>query len=180
MENVLTTAISLTLMLYAMLTLSFTAINGAQQLGESWQQMETRLSSRSATLLSVENLAVTDEGAVAAVILCNDGATQLSEFAMWDVFVEYYDAANVYHIGRLGYLEAGEPITNEWVVQGIYNDPELVYQEAFNRSVLDPGECISLRIRLLPEVGEGAPLKVTLAAENGVGISAVTIYEIGP
>lgn len=172
METVLASIIVIFLILFAVLTLSQALVSAQDVLGESWQEMEARLAAQTRTRLTVVDAYSGEMGTVLTFVLRNDGAVRLSDFERWDVFAQYYDGSDTYHVGWLPY-STSVPTANEWTVAGIYLDEGEAVDEVFEPGICNPGEALVLQLRVSPAVAPGAAIQTTLATPNGISASTV-------
>jgi hypothetical protein len=101
------------------------------------------------------------------IILENSGQTRLADFDKWDVIVQYYDDAAVYHVTWLPYTEdtLGD---NEWQVEWIRIDG---LDEMYEPDVLNPKEEIKIRAQLNPAPGAGTTNLAVVSTPNGITAS---------
>ncbi|MBP6470720.1 MAG: hypothetical protein KBE23_18570 [Chloroflexi bacterium] len=170
METILTAFIVLALILFASLTIFTSYLSAQDTLRASWQEMQTRLSDQMHTDLTPILAQTKSSGAVIELTLRNDGDTRLADFANWDVIAEYYTPPDDLAVGWYTY-NTGEPAAGEWSVIGIYIDAATAEGEVFEPGILNPGEEVLLRLRVLPPVGPNTTNMLTIAAENGVSAS---------
>jgi len=170
METILTAFIVLALILFATLTIFSGYLNAQDTLRLSWQEMQTRLNDQLHTDLSPIQTQIKSSGAVIELTLRNDGDTRLTDFASWDVILEYYTPPGDYEIDWYSYME-GEPAAGEWSVVGLYQDAATAEREHFEPGILNPGEEIVVRLRALPPVGPNTTNRAAISPANGVGTS---------
>ena len=101
------------------------------------------------------------------VTLRNDGETQIADFALWDVTVQYYDYLNNYHTCWLTYVE-GTPDDNQWRVKGIYLDAGTETSELLEPGVLNIDEEIIIQAKLSPKVHITANNLAIISTPDGV------------
>ncbi|MCA9874876.1 MAG: hypothetical protein KC441_14495 [Anaerolineales bacterium] len=170
METILTAFIVLALILFATLTIFSGYLNAQDTLRVSWQEMQTRLNDQLHTDLSPVRAETRSSGAVIELTLRNDGDTRLTDFDSWDVVLEYYTPPGDYEIDWYTYMD-GEPAAGEWSVAGLYQDAATAEGEVFEPGILNPGEELVIRLRVLPPVGPNTTNMATISAANGVGTS---------
>ena len=146
------------------------------------------LSSVDTTAVGLEHIGVRDEaimktnilpldaslisGNVLEVALRNTGQTKLSDFAKWDVIVQYYDGSSNYIVKWLPYT-SGALGDNQWRVKGIYLNWQAPTAEAFEPGILNYGEEIVIQAQVNPVVGRKTTNLVVISTPNGVSISNV-------
>lgn len=172
METVLTAFIVITLLLFIGLTLFQGFLEAQDDMQVSWQEMEDRLEQRSRTTLTPLNAESKSSGSVIELTLRNDGTTKLADFAEWDVIVQHYSASSAYYVDWMPYVEY-EPTGSEWTVVGIYMDTAVSQPEVFDPGILNPGEEILLRIRVMPPVGPSTINLATISTNNGIAVPMV-------
>jgi len=170
METILTAFIVLALILFATLTIFSGYLNAQDTLRVSWQEMQTRLSDQLHTDLSPVGAVTRSSGAVIELTFRNDGDTRLTDFQDWDVIVEYYTPPGDFEVGWYSFLD-GEPAAGEWSVVGLYQDAAAAESEVFEPGILNPGEEMVVRIRVLPPVGPNGTNMALISANNGVSAS---------
>ena len=103
MENVLAAFIAIFLFLFSALTISGTILSSLEMSRSAWQAMQARVETKARTHLSpVSAMSVktlsTDPLATFKFAYRNDGEIKLSDFADWDVFIDYTDASTPSHL----------------------------------------------------------------------------------
>lgn len=166
MESIISAFIIVTIIIFAALTLFQAAITAQDDLQVAWQEMAVRQTELAHTDLSLVNTETKSSGAVVEITLRNDGDTKLADFENWDLIAQTYSASDNYAITWLPYT-LGEPNSNEWSVAGIYLDAGSLEAEQYEPDILNPGEELLLRLRVLPPVGVGNTNMITLATDNG-------------
>lgn len=172
METVLTAFIVITLLLFVGLTLFQGFLETQDDMQATWREMEDRLEQKSHTTLTPLNAESKSSGSVIELTLRNDGTTKLADFADWDVIVQHYSASTSYYVGWLPYV-AHEPTGSEWTVVGIYGDTASLEAEVFEPDILNPGEEILLRVRVMPPVGPSTTNLAVISTDNGVVVPMV-------
>lgn len=171
METVLTAFLVITILLFAVLTLFQAQLAAQDTLQIAWQEMEERTGDQARTDLTSLAAATKSSGSIIEITLRNDGDTRLTDFEQWDVIVQYYTASSKYQVAWLPFV-IGEPAHSEWMVLGIYQDAAAATSEMYEPDILNPGEQILLRLRVNPPVGPNSSNLATIAAPNGVTVSA--------
>jgi archaellum component FlaF (FlaF/FlaG flagellin family) len=175
MESALVSLIIITVALFAALTLSSSYFSMQDAFMVARQEMEERSQERARTALTLVGAETQNGGAIIQITLKNDGATRLADFDQWDVVVQYYTAAGVYVTNWFPYVEAATPGDNQWTVAGIYTSVAEAIPEAYEPGILNPGEEIVIRIKVLPEIGPDTTNLATVAVSNGVSQSAIFV-----
>lgn len=171
MESVISGAIILFLILFAVLTFAEDSVAAQTSVQVAWQEMQSRVETRSRVRLRASNARIVDRGAVMEITLVNDGNTKLADFEAWDTIVQYSDdnEPSQYHIGHFSYADVFEP--NHWQTAGIFLAEQGLVTESFEPGILNPSEALVVRIHLAPPVGFGTTLLATLSTPDGVTVS---------
>ena len=167
MESVLTAAISLFVLIYGVLTLSYASLDAQDNMQEAWREMETRLDDQARTRLTLVDVQVADGGSAVRVTLRNDGDTKLFDYEHWDAILHYYDGSAQYYVDWLPYRDSTTVTSNQWTVSGIYVDAELGIPEAYEQGILNPGEEVVLQVNPSPAVGADTTNLLVFSTDNG-------------
>jgi archaellum component FlaF (FlaF/FlaG flagellin family) len=170
MSNAIVALVVIALMIIAALTWSQAAFSSFDSVSQSLKQMAQTTQEVNRTNISI--IDAQEQGTNVEVAVHNSGEIRLTQFADWDVLVQYYDATDNYHIRRLAYTENSDPGDNEWAVATIYSDQGMTQEEVFEPGILNPGEVALLRLKLSPQPGNGTTNLVSISTFNGVNTSA--------
>lgn len=170
METILTAFIVITLILFAALTIFTGYLTAQDTLRAAWQEMEDRLAAQRRTDLTPLLAETQSSGAVIELTLRNEGDTRLTDFDAWDVMTQYYTAPGDYQILWFRYVE-DEPASGEWCVIGIYLDAATATPEMYEPGILNPGEEMLLRLRVVPPVGPNTTNLAVISTDTGVTMS---------
>jgi archaellum component FlaF (FlaF/FlaG flagellin family) len=170
MSNAIVALVVIALMLTAALTWSQTAYTSFDSVSQALKQ--TTQTTQEVARTDIEVVNAQTQGGFVQVSILNSGEIHLAQFDKWDVLVQYYDAANGYHISDLAYTEDSSPGDGQWSIVGIYTDQSLGQKEVFEPGILNPGEVMLVRLRLAPLPGAGTTNFVTVSSANGVSTSA--------
>lgn len=170
MESALATLILISLLLFAVLTLSHSYLDTQNALIAAEQEMQTRMADQGRTDLAVVQTQIKSSGAVIEVTLRNTGDVKLADFSRWDVIVEYYQAAGDFYIRRLAY-SPDMLNDNQWQVGGIYANAAALTPEAFDPAIFNPGEELIVQMKVLPPVGPSTTNRATVSVTNGATTS---------
>jgi len=168
METVLPAFIIVILILFAVLTPAQSYLAAQDQLAASNQLMDQRLIDQARTAVTPVSHYISNDGVVLNMTLRNSGQVKLADFDQWDMILQYYDSGYAYHIARVPYADANSQGLNTWSVVSIY-------QDYFDPGILNPGESITLRLKVSPAVGPETANQVALDTPNGVGVTTVFI-----
>lgn len=167
MESVLTAAISLFVLIYGVLTLSYVSLDAQDNMQEAWREMEERLDEQTRTHLTLVDVQVDASGSAVRVTLRNDGDIKLLDYERWDAIFHYYDDSAEYYVDWLPYEESASVSSNQWTVVGIYLDAESNIPEAYERGIFNPGEEIVLQLNPSPAVGIDTTNLLIISTDNG-------------
>ena len=170
MSNAIVALVVIALMLVATLTWSQAAFSSLDSASQSLKQTTQTTQEVARTDINIVN--VRKQGAFWEVYVLNSGKVHLAQFANWDVLVQYYNASGSYYIVHLPYTVDSNPGNNRWTVASIYSNSSLTKQEVFEPGILNPGEVLFLKLKLVPSPGSGTTNMVTVSTANGVVASA--------
>jgi hypothetical protein len=168
METAITGLIVITVLLLAILTLSYSFLSSQDAILESWREMEERLGERARTDISPLGARTLSGGSTVEVILRNEGNTKLADFEQWDVILQYYDGSGQYHVDWY-------PSGSGWTVYDIFLDAPTV-DEVFDIDILNPGEEMVIWVSVSPVVGSPTINTATIATPNGISASTFFTY----
>ena len=137
--------------------------SSVDSVNQSWRQMEALSEERLGTVLSVVSTSVTNGGADITIVLSNEGRTTLRDPSLMDVIVNYEGTDNQRYARWIPYT-SGPLQDNTWTVTGISNDFR-------NPSDFDPGEEMTIQIRINPATTSNPERWVVIATETGVTYS---------
>lgn len=163
MESTLVALVTTAVLTVGAVFLSGASYSAIDRLGQSWKTMEQTVGEQARTYLTVTSTAVDAPGTVVLITLKNAGQARIGDFSRMDVIVQYYDALGAYHIVWLPYT-AGEPGNNQWTVSSVLPDQ-------FEPGIVNPGEEITIKIRLSPSVGLNTSNWLTVVTPNGISLS---------
>lgn len=170
MSNVVVTIFVFALMMVAVMTWSQVSFGALDSGAQALKQLTD-----TATEVSRTDIAVTgaqEQGAFVEVYIQNSGEIHLAQFADWDVITHHYDGVGGYYINRLTYTKDSNPGDQEWTVADIFTDDSLAKSEVFEPEILNPGEVMSIKLKLAPDPGAGTTNWVIVSSHNGVVASA--------
>lgn len=169
MEHVILSLISIAIILGSGMMLAQSAVLSADQFSSKWKDMEVMAEDLARTMIAATTAqAIAPWDGVIEVTVENTGQRTLGKFADWDVMVQYYDSSNIYQIRRLDYVSGTTLGDNQWVVYAIQVNGS---SEIFQPGLLNPGEQVLLRLKPVPDLGNGKTLLVVVDTPNGVATS---------
>ena len=171
METAIISLVCIALVVFGGMTMSqgfITSVdssaNGLEEIGQRDEEiLRTELTPVEAVLTSPDTL---------ELIIENTGQTKLSDYASWDVIVQYYDETWTYHVEWLPFI-SGSPAGNEWDVDWIHLNEK---PEFYENGVFNPGERMKLVIKLDPAVGPGSTNLVVVSTPSGVTASMYFLF----
>lgn len=175
MESALATIILVIVLLFGVLTLADTYFTTQDTLLAATQAMNARNQEQARTELSLIAAATKNSGANVELTFKNTGNTKLADFEQWDLIVQYYTVQDSYLMKWVAYAPTPSPGDNAWGVAGIYLTAATLTPEIFEPGILNPGEELVVRIKLLPVIGPKTTNLAALAVANGVTQSAIFV-----
>jgi len=169
METALISLVCVAIILMGTVTTIMTSFQAASTVTESLKEMEEQ----AADIRRTEINAVDNDntgGGDFYITVENEGQTNLSRFAKWDVIAQYERGGTDY-LTYLEYTTDADPGNNQWSVDGIYvlnKDPEVL-----DPGILNPGETMELLIELDPGLSIGDNGRITVSTPNGVTSQAL-------
>jgi flagellar protein FlaF len=164
METSIPALLVAAIMLMSTVVLARSGYTSFDTLSQSWKDMEDRAGEQLRTSLSVTDTQVDETGANVTVILSNDGQSTIGDFDRMDVVVQYFSESSTYYMRWIPYTP-GPLQSNTWTVQSIAND-------VFEPGLFNPGEELTMVIRLNPVVGLSSTNWVIISTKLGVSVSA--------
>ena len=139
--------------------------SSVNSVGESWREINAVAEQRLGTELTVVSTSVGNGRAEVNVTLANAGRTPIFDPSLMDVIINYSGTDNERHILWVPYTE-GALQDNTWTVTAVSGD----YR---NPGVLDPGEEMTIQIRINPATQNGPDRWLVISTDTGV---AYTLY----
>lgn len=171
MESALASIILFTVGLFAFMTITHTQLSTQDAVWMADQARQERIIERGQTALAAVSSTTQSNGSFVQVTIRNTGTVKLSDFERWDVIVQYYTAPGNYRVAWLPYTPSATPEDMRWTVVGIYHNAAGGQAEVFEPGILNPGEEIVLRARVLPPVGPHTVNRITVTVPNGATVS---------
>lgn len=167
METVLTAFIVIFVAIFAISSYAHVTVDTHAELSQAHVTQQARAIEQQQTVVHVANSRFTDDGAVLEVSLVNSGSLRLSDYADWDVIVNYKPDGGVPGIRWLDYNATD--IANAWRVQQIYLSEQRGLGEAYEPQILNPGETAILALALGESVERGTTLHASITTPTGIG-----------
>jgi hypothetical protein len=162
METILVSLVSLALIIVSFVSLEINTLQSTNKIANSLKQMEAQSGEVIRTNIIALPPSIYSGGAIDLTVK-NDGQTNLSDFAKWDVIAQYQTGEFSY----LTYTPTYPPGNNgQWTVKGIYTTGGT--PETFDPGILDPGEQMVVSIALDRNLSSGQSCEITVSTPNGV------------
>jgi hypothetical protein len=141
-------------------------------LGGSGQVLEARLKDADHTAelngTSIELVAATYSGDVAALTFRNTGRVPLRATDAWDVWASTHDASGNYDPSSLTRSTSASASADEWALEGIYLDADSQAAESTYPGILNPSEEMILTLNMEPDAADPEVNFATLALPIGI------------
>ena len=173
MESALVSLILITVVLFGVLTLSDSYFVTQDTILAATQVREELSEERVRTSFMLVSAETQSAGSLVEITIKNMGSTKLADFDQWDLMLQYYTATGDYLTSWYPYMQGTTPDDNQWSVVGIYTTAATAVAEAHEPGILNTGEELLIRVRLVPPVGAETTNIATLAVANGVTFSAI-------
>lgn len=167
METVVTVLIVAALLILSIVGLSQTSISTQASIAESAGLMQERTGDRARTNIIPLNAETSPLGDSVSISLKNAGTVKLSDFAEWDVILQYSDGAS----GQARWYPFGSG-SNQWTEQ-IYQSAAALTPEGIEPGILNPGEEMVVTVDVSPNVGTGTTNLAVVSTPNGITASSV-------
>lgn len=131
--------------------------------GDSWRDINVVSEERLGTQLTVVSTSVGNGGSDISVNISNSGRTSIYDPSRMDVIINYNGTDNERHLLWVPYSD-GALQDNTWTVSAISGD----YR---NPGVLDPGEEMTIQIRISPATEDGPDRWLVISTDTGVTYS---------
>ncbi len=176
MANVITAVIAVTLIIFAVMTLTTSSFTSASQISMAFDGLTQRNGDRARTELAVIDA---DPGGTGSkeidITIRNTGQTALMDFSKWDVVIQYYTSSGNgnLQIIHAEYSTSDPPPDAEWTVRGIYVEASTESPEVYEPNIFNPNEEMIIRVEIGPPPIPGSTdNRVTIGVNNGVAVSA--------
>lgn len=158
MDTIVVAIIVLVLIIMSALTMMVVVFQSANDLADSWQNMEAQSISISETKISASG---NYSGGLIDIAVQNEGSTNLYDYPGWDVIIQYQSGNS----SRSSYSVSHPPSPGEWAIEGIYMTGGLT--EVFDPNILNPGEEMILSISPGMVIGDGETSRIVISTPNG-------------
>lgn len=169
MENGLPALMLAAIMMLATVLMARGGFLGADAIGMSLRESETRYAEQNRTGLTVTGTSIDATGANVTITVRNDGQTPIADYAGMDVVLQYFDENTVRYDTWVPYID-GALASNTWTQANFQDD-------IFEPGILNSGESMDLTVRVNPVVGAGSVNWAVIGTDKGV---TVQTYFDGP
>ena len=154
-------------------SLTGAALSSADEASAGWEIMTKRTGQAFRTEFKLIAADAGGSGEDIDISIRNDGQTSLSDFAWWDVMVEYYSQASNGDLNVAWLTSTSTPPgSGQWAVRGIYMNSGTEEAEVYEPNVFNPGEELTIRLNISPAIPANTDNLVTVAASNGIRLAA--------
>lgn len=163
--------IIIALLILAIVGLAQVSISSQASIAQSAGLMQERTGDRARTIiasLSAQTSALDETTDAVQVTLKNSGSTKLSDWAQWDVILQYTSGSNN---PTVKWYPAGDG-TNQWDAT-IYSNASTLNPEVIEPGIFNPGEEMVITVKVSPPVGAGTTNLAVIATPNGITASTV-------
>ena len=159
MDNAIPTMIIGAILLTAIAVVGRGSLQTYADVGMSFRAMESRVSEKSGTRLTVTNTSVDPSGQFVTVELLNDGSTRIGSIPDLDVIVNYFTDPTGQASVWLPFDATGLT-DNTWSLVAILSDDQ-------EPGIFNPGETAQLLLRLNPAVATGPANSLIISTQVG-------------
>lgn len=172
MSNLILALISVAIILGAITAFAEGSLKPQGTLTDSFKEMEQRAGDAARSEMSSVSTAVTLSGARLDWRTRNSGQAKLRDFSKWDLVARYHGAVSTQlQVQRLTYTTSNPPAAGQWTVTTIFAGAG-AGGEIYEPDIVNPGEEFNVRVTFSPVIGSPTSNSVTVAAENGVSVTA--------
>jgi len=168
-ENGLPALMLAAIMMLATVLMARGGFLGADAIGMSLRESETRYAEQNRTGLTVTGTSIDATGANLTITVRNDGQTPIADYAGMDLVLQYFDENTVRYDTWVPYTN-GALASNTWTQGNFQND-------VFEPGILNTGESMDLTARVNPVVGAASVNWAVVGTDRGV---TVQTYFDGP
>jgi len=168
-ENGLPALMLAAIMMLATVLMARGGFLGADAIGMSLRESETRYAEQNRTGLTVTGTSIDGTGANLTITVRNDGQTPIADYAGMDLVLQYFDENTVRYDTWIPYT-TGPLASNTWTQGNFQND-------VFEPGILNTGESMDLTVRVNPVVGAASVNWAVIGTDRGV---TVQTYFDGP
>ncbi len=174
MENVVVAIVIITLLLFAIFTLTAAVFDAQATTATAWEEAVTRMDEQVHTAFDVL-IATSPDGMTIQWVIENSGSTHLADYDRWDVMLHYYDTLGAYHISYIPY--SAMLTADHWTVTQLFVGSST--PETYNRGIFDPSERAQIDIPLVFAIQPDTVVQLTAAPANGTVVSTQFVYVEG-
>lgn len=169
MENGLPALMLAAIMMLATVLMARGGFLGADAIGMSLRESETRYAEQNRTGLAVTNTSIDGSGANITLTVRNEGQTPIADFPGMDVVVQYFDENGDRYDTWIPFT-SGPIASNTWTASNFQND-------LFEPGILNADESMDITVRVNPVVGAATVNWAIIGTDKGVTVQS---YFDGP
>jgi archaellum component FlaF (FlaF/FlaG flagellin family) len=169
MENGLPALMIAAILMLATVLISRGGFFGADRIGQTLRETESRYGQQNRTGLTVTGATVDGTGANIIVTVRNDGSTDVADYEGMDVLVQYFGETGTRYDKWIDYT-SGSLASDTWTTGAFTSD-------VFEPAILNSGESVEITVRVNPVVGAGTTNRAIIGTDKGVTVST---YFAGP
>ena len=173
MAHVVVTLFAVVAIVAGAVSLIGAALSSANDASAAWDTMTRRTGQAFRTELKLITADAQGSGQDIDISIRNDGQTSLGDFTWWDVMIEYYSQPSNSGL-NIAWLTSTStpPGSGQWAVKGVFMDAGTEEAEVYERNVLNPGEEMTIRLTISPEIPANTDNLVIITAPNGIRVAA--------
>ena len=159
MDTILVAIVVMALIIISGLIITVSVFQSANNLADSWKDMEAQ----SVSISETEIIATGNYSAGSIDIeVQNEGSTNLYDYDNWDVIIQYQSG----DASHLSYADAYPPGSGGWAIEGIFMAGGA--PEVFDPDILNPEEVMAMTANPETEIGIGETVRIVISTPNGV------------
>lgn len=159
MDTILVAIVVMVLIIMSGLIITVSIFQSANNLADSWKDMEAQSDSIKETAISaVGNYS----GGLIDIEVENEGSTNLYDYNNWDIIIQYQSGS----ASHLSYASTYPPASGGWAIEGIFMTGGA--PEVFDPDILNPEEFMAISANPETEMGIGETVRVVVSTPNGV------------
>lgn len=156
MDTILVAVVIMALVIISGLIITVSVFQSANDLADSWKDME-------AQSVSIKETAISATGNYSGgltIEIQNEGSTNLYDYDNWDFIIQRQSG----DASHLSYSGTYPPGSGNWAIEGIYIDGGT--PEVFDPDILNPGEVMAVSAN--QGIDDGETVRLIISTPNGV------------
>lgn len=159
MDTLLVAIVIIALVIMSGLIITVSVFQSANNLADSWKDMEAQSASIKETAISTTG---NYSGGLIDIEVQNEGSTNLYDYDNWDVIIQYQSG----DASHLSYTGTYPPASGGWAIEGIFMTGGAT--EVFDPDILNPEEVMAMSASPAMEIGIGETVRMVISTPNGV------------